>query len=113
MTTLLPRDADNNVIPALRLKSGAAHSISATGTSARNSTAFGDDTQVIGLYATVPVYVRFGNSSVTAASTDHYFPEGTYYDFAIGGGDAKGPHNTHVAILAVSSNGTVYVSEKE
>lgn len=113
MTTLLPKDADSNVIPALRLKGGGSHSISATSSSARNSTAFGADTQVVSLYATGPVYVKFGTSTVTAANTDHYYPDGLYYDFAISGGDSKGPHYTHVAVLAAASNCTVYVSEKE
>lgn len=114
MPTLLPVDADNRTIPAMRLKPGKAHSIAATGTSARNATAFELDTLVLSLYATVPVYVRFGNASVTATSSDHFFPEGTYYDFALSGGaDGKGPHHTHVAVLAAESSGTVYLSEKE
>jgi hypothetical protein len=112
MTTLLPTDADNKTIPVMRLKGGGAHAIAASGASARNATAFPADTRVVSLFATVPVYVRFGASTVTATSSDHYFPEGTYYDFAIGDGD-KGPHATHVAVLAVSGTGTVYISEKE
>ncbi len=113
MTTLLPKDADSNIIPVLRLKTGGAHTISATASSARNSTGFSEDTQVVSLYATGPVYVKFGASTVTAANTDHYFPEGIYYDFAISGGDSKGPHFTHVAVIAAGSNCTVYISEKE
>ena len=113
MTTLLPKDADNNTIPAMRLRPDGAHAISATTTSARNSAAFPADTKVVSLYATGPVYVKFGPSTVTAANTDHYFPTGIYYDFAISGGDTKGPHNTHVAVLAAGSACTVYVSEKE
>lgn len=114
MTTLLPVDADSNPIPALRLKSGGAHSISATASSARNATAFNAATKVVSLYATGAVYVRFGNSSVTAANTDHYYPAGLYYDFAISGGESgKAPQNTHVAVIAASTNCTVYISEKE
>jgi hypothetical protein len=113
MTTLLPKDADDNIIPALRLRAGGAHSISATGSSARNSTAFSSETKVVSVYATGPVYLKFGSSSVTAANTDHYFPEGIYYDFAISGGDNKGPHNTHLAVLQAESACTVYISEKE
>lgn len=113
MTTLLPKDADNNTIPALRLKPGGAHVISATATSARNSAAFDDDTRVVSLYATGPVYVRFGDSSVAATITDHYFPSGVYYDIAVGGGGSKGPRHTHVAVLRADSNCSVYVSEKE
>lgn len=113
MTTLLPKDADDNIIPALRLKAGGAHSISVTGTSARNSTAFNADTKVVSVYATGAVYLKFGGASVTAANTDHYFPEGIYYDFAISGGDIKGPHNTHLAVIQAESGCTVYISEKE
>ncbi len=112
MPTLLPIDADNNAIQALRLRSGGAHTIAATATSARNTNAFGADTKIISLFATGPVYVRFGTSTVAAAATDHYFPEGIYYDFAVSSGD-KGPQATHVAVMAVSSNCTVYISEKE
>ena len=112
MTTLLPKDADNNPIPALRLKGGGAHKISATGTSARNVTPFHIDTKVIGIYAAKPVYIAMGGSGVTATTSDHYLPEGLYYDLAISGGQ-KGPHATHIAVIAAGDSGTVYISEKE
>lgn len=112
MTTLLPVDADNRTIPAMRLKSGAAHTIAVSATSARNATAFNAETQVVSVFATVPVFVRFGTSTVSAATTDHYFPANTYYDFAIAGGE-KGPRFTHAAFVAASGTGTVYISEKE
>lgn len=115
MPTLLPKDADNNVIPALRLRSsGGAHTIAASTSSARNSTAFSAETQVVSVYATGPVYLKCGGASVTAANTDHFYPDGVYYDFAIGGGDIKGPHFTHLAVLrAGDEDCSVYVSEKE
>lgn len=113
MATLMPKDADNNIIPALRLKSsGGAHAITATSTSARNATAFAATTKVVSLYATGPVYVRFGNNAVSASATDHYFPQGVYYDFAISGGE-KGSHSAYIAVKAVSTDCVVYVSEKE
>lgn len=112
MPTLLPEDSDNNIIPALRLKSGGgAHAITASGTSARNTVAFDNDTRVVSVFATVPVYLNFGDSSVTAATTSHYYPDGIYYDFAIGGGQSA--QAKHLAVLAVGTGGTVYVSEKE
>lgn len=115
MSTLLPTDADNNLIPVMRLTPGKAHSIAATtGTSARNATAFDTSTRVVSVYATGPVYLRFGNASVTAATTDHYFPEGVYYDMAIsGGGMTKANHFTHLAVRAATSGCTVYISEKQ
>lgn len=110
--TILPLDSNNNPIPALRLKaSGGAHAITVSGVSARNSVAFSSTTRVISLYATTDVYVRLGGASVSATSSDHFFPAGTYYDVAIGG-DETG-HATHVAALQVSASGTLYVSEKE
>ena len=112
MTTLLPKDSDNNVIPALRLKSPGAHSISATNSSVRNAAAFHADTQVISLYATGGVYLKFGDSTVIASASDHYFPAGVYYDVAISGG-SQGPHHTHVAVLRAEQNCTLYISEKE
>jgi len=112
MPTILPLDDDSNPIPAIRLKAGGgAHAISAGATTARNTTAFADETKVVSLYATVPVYVRFGGASVTATAADHYFPSGVYYDFSIGGGAV--PHYTHIAVLRVSGDGSVFVSEKE
>ncbi len=111
MPALLPVDRDNNPIPAVRLKPSGAHSIAATATTARNTNAFAADTQIVSLYATGPVYVKFGDSSVTATTSDHYFPSGVYYDFSLGGD--KVPHYTHVAVLRVSADCTLYVSEKE
>ena len=113
MTTLLPKDADNNIIPALRLKSGGAHVIAASASSARNSVAFSADTRVVSVYASGPVYLKFGPSTVTATNTDHYFPNGIYYDIAIGGGGSKGPQYTHLAVLRADGDCSVYVSEKE
>lgn len=113
MTTLLPKDADNQAIPALRLKDSGAHNISVTSSSARNSTAFDADTRVVSVYATGPVYLNFGGDSVSATVSDHYFPAGIYYDIAISGGDGKGPHHTHVAALRVDQDCVLYISEKE
>lgn len=111
MSTFLPQDSNNNPIPALRFKNGAAHSIAATGTSARNSSAFDAATRIISLHATAPVFIKFGNSSVSATSGDHYFPAGIYYDVCIGGDNMA--HYTHVAVLAADADGSVYISEKE
>ena len=110
MTTFLPLDANGNAIPALRLMDDGAHTINVTDISARNSTAFDANTRVVSLYATGPVYLRFGDSSVTAGSTDHYFPAGVYYDMAVAGPGGK---DSHVAALRVDSDCTLYISEKQ
>ena len=111
MTTILPTDVNDNVIPAVRFKSSGAQSITTSGTSAKNATAFDADTRIISIYATEDVYINFGGSSVTADTSDHFFPKNTYYDLAIGGDATK--QYTYMAALQVSAAGTVYISEKE
>lgn len=112
MTTILPIDANDNVIPALRLRDGAAHTVAATtGGSANNAAAFSTETRIISLYASTPVYIRFGEAGVIATSTDHYFPSGVYYDLAIGGYGVD--HTPYMAVLATDTDGDVYISEKE
>lgn len=111
MSTFLPKDSNENIIPALRLKASGAHSISVGASTARNSTGFNAATRVVSLYSDVACYVKFGDNTVTATSSDHYFPAGLYYDIAVGGGDTG--HYTNVAVLRVSENGTLYISEKE
>lgn len=111
MPTLMPTDSNDNAIPALRLKPSGAHTIAATATSARNTAAFNAETKIVSLYATVPVYVNFGDQTVTATTSDHYFPAGLYYDIALGGDQSA--QFTHIAVLRVSTSGTLYISEKE
>lgn len=113
MTTLLPKDADNNAIPALRLRDNGAHQISVTSTAARNAVAFDDDTKVISLYATGPVYIALGDDTVDATAADHYFPAGVYYDIAISGGSGKGAQNLYVSALSAETDCELYISEKE
>ena len=109
--TSLPVDAKGHPIPALRLKAGGAHSISATATSARNASAFDAETKIVSVYASVPVYIKPGDSSVSATTSDHYFPAGVYYDIALG--SERLGQATHLAVLRAETDGTVYISEKE
>jgi len=109
--TTLPRDSDNTPIPALRLNPNGAHQLNATSTASRNATAFDDDTRVISVYATNDIYMKFGDSSVNATPSDHFFPKGLYYDFAIGGD--KTLQTQYLSVMAVSADCDVYISEKQ
>ena len=112
MTTILPIDANDNAIPALRLKDSAAHTVSAvTGGSTENGAEFSSETKVVSVYANGGVYIRFGESDVVESLSDHYFPEGVYYDFAIGGYGVD--HTPYVAVIAADADCNVYISEKE
>ena len=113
MTTLLPKDADNNTIPALRLRDNAAHTLSIGAVSTRNSVPFHTDTKVVSVYATVPVFIEFGDNDILADTNSHYFPAGIYYDIAISGGSGKGVHNPYMAAIRSEEDGILYISEKE
>lgn len=114
MTTLLPKDADNNIIPALRFRNGGAHTIATSAVSStQNAIAFNSETKVVSVYATEPVFIAFGDNTVSATSSDHYFPAGVYYDVAISGGSGKSSQDFYLAVLAESVDGVLYISEKE
>ena len=108
--TTLPRDNDNNAIQALRLNPNGAHRLNASSSSIRNSNPFKEDTRIVSVYATGPAFINFGDATVTADSSDHYYPTGLYYDFAIGGG--KTLHYTHIAVMAAEADCIIYLSEK-
>jgi hypothetical protein len=111
MSTYMPTDLRNNPIPVLRMREDKAHTINVTATSARNSTAFDAETRVVSLYATEDMFIRFGNSSITATTSHHFLPAGTYYDVSLGG-QGNG-FASHVAAIRSTSDGTLYISEKE
>jgi hypothetical protein len=112
MPNHLPRDNDDEPIPVLRLKPGGAHTIAAAGVSARNAVPFDPQTRVVSVYATGAVRLVFGDGAVVATAGGHYYPGGVYYDFAIGG-TKDGVQYSHLAVLAVGADCSVYVSEKE
>lgn len=102
----LPRSSDDTVIPVAALKDGGSHAITSSAASARNSVAFDAGEQIVSVYATQAVFIKFGDATVEAAATDHYFPAGVYYDFF------KPAGCTHLAVIQATAGGTVYVSEK-
>lgn len=110
MSTLMPVDANDLPLPVLRLRAGSAHHIAVTATSVRNTTAFNTDTRVLSLYATTPMYVRFGINTAVATSADHFIPADTLMDFSIAGDDKQ--TFTHIAAIRVTSDGTLHISEK-
>ena len=112
MSTILPTDDYDRAIPALRFKQNGSHQVSVSGVSSRNVTAFSDDTVVVSLYASVPVFIAFGDDTVTADSSDHYFPAGVYYDVSIGDSSGR-THYTHIAAVVADADGAIYISEKQ
>lgn len=109
-TTNLPLDTKGHPIPVLALKPGTAQKITSGAASARNATAFQSDTQVVTLYATEDMYIEFGDATVTASNTTHFFKKDRYRDFAVN--DRNDMKFTHVAVLQVSNAGVLHISER-
>lgn len=110
MSSHLPRDDNGFPIPVLSLRPDGAHKIAAGPVSQKNAAAFAATTRVVSIYATGPVFMRFGGADVAAAATDHYFPAGVYYDFSVQADQVK---YTHAAFLQAATGCDVYISEKE
>ena len=84
-----------------------SHEISASTTTARNSTALKNAN--IHFYCSSAAYVKFGDSTVTATTTpgtgyDKYITAGVEVDLATGGA-------THIAVILGSGSATAYVHE--
>lgn len=111
--TILPRDSYGDAIPAVRPIDGKAHAITSSGTHNENTVAFDENTQVLLLYATEDVYIKFGtDDTVEATDEDHFFPAGVYYGFSLN--DRRRDFNyTYISVLQVSTGGTLYISECE
>jgi len=111
--TRMPRDDNNHSIPVLRFRTGGAQqaSISSGGAS---SFSIPSGTRVITLICSVNAYFESGLDGVVATSASHYIPAGVPFDMALWSdlSDTDGYHTT-ISILAVSTTGTAYISERE
>jgi hypothetical protein len=111
MPTLLARDDENLAIPALALRPGGSQKIEFTSSSAANAVAFNSATKVISIVATEDVFIKTGDASVTATTSDHFLPAGTYEYISIRG--FKRAQHTHIAAIRASADGVLYISERE
>lgn len=100
--THLPYDGNNNPIPVLSLVPGGAQQVTIAVANNRNAVAFPVGTKAITLTASVDCRVRFGDSAVTAASTDSLLLAGIPYDLSIQPDDS-----TFYPYVAVIRDGTV------
>jgi hypothetical protein len=74
--------------------------ISISGTTARSAAI---STGLIRIYASTDCFIKFGDSSVTATTSDHFLLGGSVYDLSYSG--------TNFAAITSGSTGTIYASE--
>lgn len=104
-----PTDENRNVIPLLRLRPTGAHKINAAAASARNTVPFTEGVRAISFTVRKPIYLEFGDGTVTASVTTHCLEPG-YYTQAIAGADGE-TQFTHMAVRRVTEDSVVDISE--
>ena len=102
----LPTDANSKTIQALGVLDGGAQEITVSALSARNTTAFDDQTRVLWLYATTDLHFKTGGATVTATTDDHFLPAGMRIPLPL-----QNKSRTHIAVIRNSADGTLYISE--
>lgn len=101
--TVLHKDVDNLPVQgALCPIPGSSQAVAVSGITARTSTAF--TYKMIRVLCSVPCYFRLGDSTVTAAVTDHYLPPNVIEYFTV-------KEYTHIAAITAGAAGTLIVSE--
>ncbi len=104
--TKIAKDLMGNSLPTVFLsKLGGTHKITTSAATARNTTALKSETKVVMIYATEDCYIAFGDNTVEATESSHFFPAGVYFGIGV--------KDTHIAALQVTSGGTLYISETE
>lgn len=99
MSGINPRGTTGTPVAIL---GGTAHSISFTGTSAKNSTAFSASTRILaGIVATQPCFIRAGDSTVVATTADTFLAANAVYTFGIDS------NITHIAVIQETGAGTL------
>lgn len=112
----LPRDQHQKVIQVMGLADGGAHVISSTtGEVEVNAVAFDADTNVITVYFTAAVFIKFGHANTVIATTsDHYIPAGLRVPIAVGTGDQNDTNYSFMSMLPVVAAATKgYISENQ
>jgi len=109
----MPNDDQGQLIPVLGFKQGGAHSKTIT-SSAANATTVASGTKVITLVCDVAAFFNIGNSTVTVGTSDHFIPANVPYDISLGSSyTTVAGLDTTVNVVAVSTSGTSYISERE
>lgn len=83
---------------------GVSQSVSVASTSARTAAGVGEFTRHVMIYSSGDAYYNFGDSSVTATTSDTFIPAGAEHFVQIRG-------NQYVAFIRDSADGTAHVSE--
>ena len=100
-TTILHKDQDNQPVQGV-LCPLVPQSLSLSGITNRNGTAF--TYKVVRILTSVACFIKFGDSTVTAANSDHYMPPNVIEYFYV-------KNYTYIAAVTSGATGNLYISE--
>jgi len=83
-----------------------AQSIAVIVTSVRNSADFGAKVTIVELTPTQDMFIKFGDSTVAATSSDIFLASGGIYTYHTNG-------NPRIAAIRSSADGTLHITELE
>lgn len=83
---------------------GVSQAVSVVTASARTAAGVGEFTRKVMIYSSGDAYYNFGDSTVTATTSDTFIPAGSEHFVQIRGGQ-------YVAFIRDSADGTAHVSE--
>lgn len=115
INTLLPRDSQGSPIPVLGYRKVGSTSKRQTLTSTADGATTGlsaeIEASIITVYSTQDCYMDFGTANdVRATSSDFFLPAGIEKDIAIK--TKNGPEYLYMSVATISSQATVYISER-
>ncbi len=100
--TLLPRDAHNTSIQTMAPVASQARSF--TGTTARTTQDFETGVKVVELRPTMACFIKFGDGTVEATSSDFFLLASERVTYHIG-------THTRVAVIPDTTGGTLHITE--
>jgi len=111
MSVFLPQDRLSESVPVLGTVNGGSQIISVSATAATNSTAL--SSSVVSIYSTEDAFFEQGDSNVTATSSSHFIASGERLDLSTLDPETGKLTKTHISVIRDSTDGTLYISERE
>jgi len=108
-----PRDDGNDPIPVLGFKQGRGQIVPFTSATSNTSAEISDSVRVVTLYSTVDAFIETGNAGDTANQTNsHFLPAQIPYDISLGPETEARNNFRRVLVIGATTNGVLYLSER-
>lgn len=110
-----PKDNANEPIPVLGFRPNGGHIVPFTTDSSNTSPRISTSVRVITLYSTQDVFIETGTSDSIVSNTtnSHFIPKTVPYDISLGPETVSANNDRFVAVIADSSAGKLYISERD